>query len=172
MGCDKALLSYRGTTLVEWVAGEARKAAGRVTLVGGGDRYGHLGLRCLEESYAGCGPLSGIEAALKAGEAEWNLIVACDMPGVEEGLLRGLLEAAEGSEADVVAAQAGREGAAEPLCAVYHRRVLEKVTEALEGGRYAVRGLLDHLLVSLYPVQSKEFLKNVNTPEEWQKCLV
>ncbi|MBI4893722.1 MAG: molybdenum cofactor guanylyltransferase [Acidobacteria bacterium] len=171
MGRDKALLAYRGGTLVEWVAGEAQKAAGRVALVGGGERYGHLGLRCVEERFAGCGPLSGIEAALSAGEAEWNLVLACDMPGLDAGLLRGLLEAADGCDADVVAAQDGVGGAAEPLCAVYHMRILDEVRVELKAGRYAVRGLLSRLRVSLYPVHSKALLKNVNTPEEWSQCL-
>lgn len=42
MGRDKALLPYCGRTLVEWVAEQAREAAGDVSLVGAPERYGHL----------------------------------------------------------------------------------------------------------------------------------
>ena len=76
MGRDKALLPYRGATLVEWIAGLVREAAGSVCLAGGGQRYGHLGLPWIEEPCPGLGPLSGIHAALASGRGEWSVIAA------------------------------------------------------------------------------------------------
>ena len=44
MGQDKALLPYRGTTLVEHVAKTVSEAVGSVALIGDPARLGHLGL--------------------------------------------------------------------------------------------------------------------------------
>ena len=44
MGRNKALLPFRGITLVEHVAGIVRQAAGSVTLIGDPVQLGHLGL--------------------------------------------------------------------------------------------------------------------------------
>jgi molybdopterin-guanine dinucleotide biosynthesis protein A len=164
MGRDKALLPYQGTTLVEWVAARVKDAAGDVALVGAPERYAHLSIPALPERYAGCGPLSGIEAALRAGRAGWNLIVACDMPGLSTALLRELLESAAQADCDVLAA-AGTHP--EPLCAVYHRRCLPVVESALAGQRYAVHEVLSRLSLALLPVGDPAVLRNVNTSKDW-----
>jgi len=167
MGRDKALLPFRGTTLVEWIAGQAREAAGIVVLVGAPERYADLGIPCLPERHGGCGPLSGIEAALREEGPDRRLILACDMPGVDADFLRGLLAAGSGSEADVVAAT-HPDGRVEPLCAVYRRRVHGPVEEALRRGDYAVRLLFGgHLSIAHYPVDSESLTRNINTVEEW-----
>ena len=81
MGRDKAQLPLHGRTLVEHIAGAVAEAAGSVTLIGAPERYPDLGIRMLPDSRPGAGPLGGICTALASTDAEWNLIVACDMPG-------------------------------------------------------------------------------------------
>jgi molybdopterin-guanine dinucleotide biosynthesis protein A len=169
MGRDKALLPYRGATLVEWIAAQAREVCSSVTLVGAPERYRQLGLPCLAERYAGCGPLSGIEAALRHRGGGWSLIVACDMPRLTPELFGGMLAAAERSPADVVAAEP-RGGRLEPLCAVWNQRALPAVEAALAAGRYAVRGLFTELQVLHYSIDSEMLTRNVNSPEDWLEC--
>src|SRR6058998_1400393 len=82
MGRDKACLPLQGRTLLEHVAAAVAAAAGSVTLVGSPERYQNLGFRVIADSLPGCGPLGGIHTALGASPADWNLIVACDMPGI------------------------------------------------------------------------------------------
>jgi len=166
MGRDKALLPYRGATLVEWVAGLVREAAGSVTLVGGPERYASLGFPCLTERYSGCGPLSGIEAALRLGGAEWSLIVACDMPALDAAWLGRLFESAPSSGADAVLA-ADSHGRPQPLCGVYHTSVQTPALCALESGDFAVRNLLNRLHVVHFPADVDSFVLNANTAEEW-----
>jgi len=165
MGRDKALLPYRGRTLVEWVADQVREAAGEVRLVGAPERYGHLEIPCIAERYAGCGPLSGIEAALREGGAEWSLVLACDMPGVDAGFLKELL-AGVSSEVGAVVAE-DEAGRMEPLCAVYGAKALPAVRRALEGGAYAVRDVLAQLRLARVAVPSGRLVRSVNTDEEW-----
>lgn len=166
MGRDKALLPWGASTLVERVAGLAREAAGHVSLVGAPERYAHLGLPCLPERYPGCGPLSGIEAALREG-ADWNLILACDMPNLDAGWLRRLLATAERSEHACVAAVHG--GQLEPLCAAYHARLHGAVAEALAAGRYSVRNLLNTIDFSECAIDDIEAVANLNTPRDWAR---
>jgi molybdopterin-guanine dinucleotide biosynthesis protein A len=165
MGRDKALLPFRGRTLVEWVAAQAREAAGEVRLVGAPERYGHLEIPCVEERYAGCGPLSGIEAALREGGAEWSLVLACDMPGVAAPFLIELLAGA-GAEIDAVVAM-DKAGRIEPLCAVYGAAALPAVQRALEAGAFAVRGVLGALRIKCIEAPAEGLVRNVNTDEEW-----
>jgi molybdenum cofactor guanylyltransferase len=134
MGRDKALLPYRGTTLVEHMAQAVQAAAGSVALVGDPMRYSSLGYPVHPDKFSGCGPLGGIYTALSVSSAHWNLIVACDMPGVTADVLRVLLASAQEWSGSCVVA-IGPTGEPEPLCAVYHRRCLPALARAIEQKR-------------------------------------
>src|SRR5262245_52350437 len=82
MGRDKAGLPVHGATLAEHVAAAVAAAAGSATLIGPPERYSHLGIPVLADVRPGSGPLGGILTALTASPAEWNLIAACDLPGL------------------------------------------------------------------------------------------
>jgi molybdopterin-guanine dinucleotide biosynthesis protein A len=164
MGRDKALLPYGGATLVECVARAAAEAAGSVALVGAPERYAGLGFETLGESYPGCGPLSGIEAALSLGRAEWNLIVACDAAGVTAAGLRALLEAAQSGGAAVTAAENAPQRPS-PLCAVWRLEALPAVREALAAGQYRVWEAARR--AGLATARLPEPVLNVNTPADW-----
>lgn len=166
MGRDKALLPMGNSTLVEHLAGLLARVVDSVSLVGCPDRYTSLDMPVLDESFPGCGPLSGIEAALRSGIAEWNLILACDLPLLETELLERLVvRAAFTSAAAVVPIQ--DDGRLEPLCAIYHARCLPPVEKALVDGRFKLRDLLPELEIETIRPNHPDALRNVNTPEEW-----
>ena len=166
MGRDKALLAYRGGVLAQYVAGEAARAAGDVWLVGDPERYGGLGYPVIRDLAPGAGPLGGICSALRSSTAEWNLVVACDMPGVTAAFLGELLAAAaaRGGECLVPAGPSGRP---EPLCAVYRPACLPAIAAALARGVRRVMEGLTGVDVRLYEVAGAAVFENCNTPEEW-----
>lgn len=169
MGQDKALIEVAGRPLALRVADSIAAACGRVTLVGDPARYAALGLPVIPDLHPDLGPMSGIEAALVATEADWNLIVACDMPALDAGSLQELFRAAEASESDI-AVPAHSAGLTEPLCAVYHRRVAGSVREALEAGNRKViefqASFQKGSRVIYVRVQKSEQFANLNTPDD------
>jgi len=166
MGKDKALLPFGGTVLVAHVAASVLAAAGSVCLVGAPNPYAHLHFPVLSDLYPGFGPVGGIVTALTASATEWNLIVACDMPGVSGVFLASLLAAAvdSGAECTVPVTPDGRR---HPLCAVYRRTAQSPLQEAVEAQIHKLHAALEVLKVHLYPVSTTGFLTNVNTPTEW-----
>jgi len=166
MGRDKALLPFEGRTLAGHVAMVVREAAGSVTLIGPPEAYASLGFPVISDNFPGAGPLAGIETALRATRAEWNLVTACDMPGLSVAFLRELLSQAASSQADCVL-PCGPSGLPEPLCAVYHRRCQPAIARGLAGGIRKVTAGLAGLRVYYWPVDSERWFANVNTPREW-----
>ena len=140
MGRDKARLPFRGGDLAGAVAAEVARAAGNVTLVG------HSDLPAIADLYPGEGPLGGILTALHHTSTDWNLIVACDMPEISAGFLAGLVAHAVQSQADVLL-PFDRDGRPQPLCAVYHRRVLPVLEQHFAAGVRKVTQALDGLTV-------------------------
>jgi molybdopterin-guanine dinucleotide biosynthesis protein A len=165
MGRDKALLNRNGVTLAEYLCGEVRAAAGSVTMVGASERYRSLGIELLADLRPGQGPLAGMESALSASAAEWNLIVACDLPHMTRFVLCGLLDAAVSQFDAIIPAHS--DGTLEPLCAVYHRRSLPTIQRALDLENLKVLDMVASLKVLRHPITAPEEFRNVNTPAEW-----
>jgi molybdopterin-guanine dinucleotide biosynthesis protein A len=166
MGRDKARLPFRGKTLVEHVAAVVAEAAGSAVLVGAPERYAGMCFPRLADNRAGLGPLAGIQTALEATHATWNLIVACDMPEVSGAFLRSLMEAAERSEADCLI-PIGPSGRLEPLCAAYHSECRHAVRHALDRGVRKVTDGLAGLRIATWEDAESHWFSNVNTAEDW-----
>jgi molybdopterin-guanine dinucleotide biosynthesis protein A len=168
MGRDKALLEIEGIRLISRAARVVEAAAGSTTLIGDPQKYGGLGYPVHPDIFMGCGPLAGIHAALSVSSADWNLVLACDMPEVESGFLINMLERAEQSGQDCLL-PAGKSGRPEPLCGVYHRCVLPAIQRALEDGVRKVLDGLAGLRVEVFPVSGPGPFRNINTPAEWNE---
>jgi molybdopterin-guanine dinucleotide biosynthesis protein A len=166
MGKDKALLPYRGKTLVEHVASTVRDAAGSVTLVGPADRYAGLAYSVVPDAVPECGPLGGILTALANSPADWNLIVACDMPSLTADFLRWLLAEAEEAAGDCLI-PLSPSGLPEPLCGVYRSTCLSAVRDAIEQNRRKVTDALAGLSLTWRPISESAWFENLNTPEDW-----
>lgn len=166
MGRDKARLPFRGTSLAEFVAQTVASAAGSAVLVGDSGRYPDFPYPVIPDLYPGEGPLGGILTALKHTAADWNLVVACDMPGLSADFLRQLLDAAEHSSAGALV-PAGPSGRPEPLCAVYHRGSLAVLEAAFRAGERKVTAALTGLPAEILKVAEVTVFQNVNTPADW-----
>jgi molybdenum cofactor guanylyltransferase len=162
MGRDKARLPFRGATLSEAVARAVRDAAGHVILVGNPELGG------IPDRYPGEGPLGGILTALEDTTAEWNLILACDLPEITSELLCLLLDTAEAGDCDALLPHSPA-GRPEPLCAVYHRRALPAIAGRFQAGIRKVTLALEGLTVHHLEIPETLPFQNVNTPEDWAR---
>ena len=176
MGQDKALLRHAsGTTLLEHVLAIARSVADRVTLIASREKYSSIvhGIEIVEDVYPGCGPLGGIHAALGATSTDLNLVIATDMPNLNSGLLRFLLERARSTDHVVTIPRVGE--LPQPLCAVYRRAFLFAAEQALRSGRYRIHTALNQVSTGVISEAEltaagfgAELFANANTPGEWE----
>ncbi len=165
MGRDKALLPLGSATMAEQIASIVRNATGNVTLIGPVHKYAHLGFPVVPDAVENCGPLGGLYTALLSSASDWNLIVACDMPDLSGAFLQQLLAASEPSGADCVVPE--RDGKIHPLCAVYHRRLLQTVESAIHHKLFKMQDFIATLRAFRWPVPDSAPLQNMNTPLEW-----
>ena len=151
--------------MVVHVASILERVSGPVTLVGSPAKYGHLGFAVIADKESGMGPLAGIRTVLENSAADWNLIVACDMPYLNPELLARLLLEAEAGSADCLMPTG------QPLCAVYHRRCLGEVEKALNEGVRKVWDGLSRLRVELFEVNEPLCFQNINRPQDLPKLV-
>jgi molybdopterin-guanine dinucleotide biosynthesis protein A len=172
MGADKTLLELAGKPLILRAVEIAREVSTYVKIIGDPQKFGAFGT-VIEDVYRDCGPLGGIHAALSDSGAEWNLILAVDLPFVPVEFLKYLLTRAESSGATVTVPSLG--GYFQPLCGVYRQPFLSAADRALSQGKNKIDRLFQevtHCAVSEEDMTANGFessiFRNLNTPEEWQ----
>lgn len=176
MGTDKAFLELSGKPMIERVMDVLRTVCRRLIIVTNSpERYAAYEETVIMRDVLGLrGPLTGIYSGLTRSEEEYNFITACDMPFLNAGLIAYLEEQATGY--DVTLPEV--EGRAEPLHAVYHRRLLPAVEAKLREERREIRGILDAAKVryitadevARFDPDHRSF-KNINTRREYEEAL-
>jgi molybdopterin-guanine dinucleotide biosynthesis protein A len=137
MGQDKALIQLAGKTLVELALDKLRclplavdpRVAGAAS-----DFSSHASV--IPDLHPACGPLSGMEAALGSSTHPLNVFLPVDLPLLPACFLAWMLMRAEITGAVITVPRIG--GELQPLCAVYHRSLLDFFTASLLAGNYKV----------------------------------
>ncbi len=174
MGSDKALLQLAGRSLLARALDLARAVTPNVRIVGDPEKFAAFA-PVVPDIYPARGPLGGIHAALSASITDYNLILAVDLPFMEESFLRYLIAEAQSSDAVVTVPSAA--GHFHPLSAVYRKAFLPTAERALAEDRNKLDALFAEVPVR---VISEEELKaagfdaaifsNLNTPEDWHQA--
>lgn len=171
MGADKALVMLDGRTLLARVLELARSVTPDVRIVGDPAKFAAFA-PVVEDVFRDCGPLGGIHAALRASQAELNLLLAVDVPFVSAALLQYLIgRARESASATVTVAQSG--GGWQPLCAVYRPEFADVADQSLRAGRFKIDALFDATRTQAISEEelaaggfSASMFRNLNTREE------
>ena len=134
--------------------------------------YIHLGdkrrLSVVSDLYTDCGPLGGMEAAMRLYPSDCWLILAVDLPFYDFSRLPALL-AADTPEYDaVIPVINGREN---PLAALYKGRVYEKIRTALADGDYRVRKIYNKKAAFIDETPYARHYLNMNTPIAYKEAL-
>lgn len=170
MGQDKAMLCHNGMTLLEHAVCALLPVVARVVVVAETpDQYALPCGKVIADAFPDCGPVGGILTGLMHLGHGSHVVLACDMPCVQESVLRLLLSVSP--EWDAVVPEIG--GRFEPLCAVYRHTAAPKLMQFLEAdgraaheavGKLITKRIGEGVLRRIDP-ELKTFT-NINTPEE------
>jgi len=111
------------------------------------------------------GPPAALLAARdESADSAW-LVVACDLPGLDEPTLAALCRARDASRV-ATAVRSPVDGLPEPLCAIYEPAGLETFETLQAGDGLSPRDFLQHQAVHLVQPPAPEALQNMNRPED------
>ena len=139
---DKALEVVGGKSLLERVISTLNLFQGDIIIVTAREQslpcaINYPKLRIVADAYPGRGALGGIYTGLMASGSRHNIVVACDMPFLNHGLLNYMVQLAP--DYDVVAPRLGR--MVEPLHAVYSRNCLKAIESLLRQNSLSITRL-------------------------------
>ncbi len=130
-------------------------------------------LKIVTDTYPGKGPLGGIYSGLAASDSFCNLVVACDMPFLNQALLRYMIQLS--ARFDLVVPRL--DNMVEPLHAVYSKDCLSPIECLLKQGNMQVRQLFT--MVKVRYVETDEINKfdpkhlsffNINTEADLERA--
>ena len=134
--------------------------------------YIHLGDKrrrsVVSDLYTDCGPLGGMEAAMRLYPSDCWLILAVDLPFFDFSRVPALLAANASVYDAVIPVVDGREN---PLAALYKGRVYEKIRTALADGDYRVRKIYNKKAAFIDETPYARQYLNMNTPIAYKEAL-
>lgn len=169
MGRDKAALEYDGRTQLERAIALLTPHVARAFVsVRRDQKADPLRARFaqIEDRHEHLGPIAGVLAAqAEHPQAAW-LILACDLPLLDETTLTTLLAARDASGL-ATAYRSSRNGLPEPLCAIYEPRSAAALSDYVARGKDCPRKFLLQVGAHLIEQPNPQALENINTPGEY-----
>jgi len=167
-GKNKALVKFHGIPLIERVLDVMRPIFRRVIIITNTpDEYSYLELPMYQDIIKGLGPLGGINTGLRVIPGS-GFFVACDMPFLNQGLIRHIVEIK--ADFDVVVPRIS--GNMEALHALYGKGCQSKIEGLINSGIYQVFRFFNEVSVRyvdedevrIFDPDLRSFL-NINSPE-------
>ncbi len=168
MGSDKALLVQDGETQLSRAVGLLAGHVDRVFVSTRADQDGDAERGKFEQvidRYEDMGPVAGILSAMDSNsEVAW-LVLACDLPNIDEATLEYLLEHCSGNH-PATAYESVHDGLPEPLCAIYRPESRPMIDSFVEQGIVCPRKMLINSDTKMLAQPNPGALHNINSPED------
>jgi molybdenum cofactor guanylyltransferase len=166
---DKAALTYHGRTQLECAVSLLQPHAKRVFVSVRPDQTGdpvRARFDQIVDTHENLGPIAGIMAAqAKHPQVAW-LVLACDLPFLDDATLKHLIAARQPKRL-ATAYRSSHDGLPEPLCAIYEPGSREPLLAHVAKGKDCPRKFLINFDVQLIDQPDPHALDNVNTPDEY-----
>jgi len=173
-GSNKALAELSGRPVISHTADILNKLfQERLLITNTPHIYEFLNWNTTPDLYPGEGPLAGIHSALATIKAKRAFIAGCDMPFLNQKLIRHLCQAVIGCDAAIPRHCRG----IEPLYAAYDKNILAELERSLRSGDRKVSLFLERIRVRW--VDEQEILGlgmdlttfyNINRPADLAAC--
>lgn len=175
MGKNKALLELGGRRVIDRVIGVMGKLFPTLFLVTNTpDAYAFTGIETVQDAIPEGGSLVGLYTGLRHATTAKAFVVACDMPFLNEALIRRMVEAAADDAAIIPRSPDGLQ----PLHALYSTACAPTLAKVVESGEKRIQKACEALPVrefgwdEIKPVDPEgHSFMNVNTPEEWERAV-
>lgn len=177
---EKALIDINGKPLIAFVIESMAKVVDNVIISVRDREQGELlkfhlsGCRFAYDTYKNRGPLAGILSGIEACEDEYCFIAACDMPFINENVVKMLFRKSENYDAAI---PCHNDGFLEPLHAVYRcKPMIRETKKAIECGETIILAPVFKLHVNYVDMDEikridpmlRTFM-NINTYEDIQE---
>lgn len=165
MGADKGFIDLDGSSFMARILQTVEPFVNRTMIVSNDPNYDVFKVKRVSDIILDAGPLAGIFSGLFYSESDVNLVLSCDIPLINEAVLKTLL-AGYDSESDIVQLQS--QGRTLPLIALYKKQCMHPCLEALKKGERRLTKVVEQLKTKTIVLDAnlEPWVRNINTVEE------
>lgn len=168
MGTDKGLLDYHGKPQREYLFDLAKKYCSEAYFSCRAEQQ--FSEQSIIDTYT-LGPMGGILSAFDFNPNIAWLVVACDMPLIDENSFQTLIN--HRNKAKIATAFLNPEtNAPDPLFTIYEPKAALLLAKYIEIGNKSPKIFLQNNDVEIIASSNPVFLKNVNTKEEFEQVKI
>ncbi len=129
------------------------------------DELVHNHYQCIPDAYPGCGPLGAILSAFQANHRAAWLVVACDLPLLNQGVIQQLVNERDAARI-ATSFKSPHDHLPEPLLAIWEPAAREFLLQSLSNQIRCPRKVLNEKNTKIVIPEYPEALLNANTPED------
>lgn len=174
MGKNKAFIEIEGLPMIERILNLFKKIFNEILIITNDkNQFSHLNnVKIYNDLVPYKGALGGLFTGIFYSSYEYSFCVGCDMPFLNESLIKFLIKKIEGEDIIVPKTEKGLE----PLHAIYSKRCLSLIKKMIDSGKSRIIDIYPLLNVKI--IEENEFIKldperksflNINTPEELEQ---
>ncbi|KAA0550143.1 molybdenum cofactor guanylyltransferase [Bacillus sp. BGMRC 2118] len=173
-GKPKAFELYHGKAFWEYSLQAIKKVTSKQIIVSHVNLYnqfkesieGSIQLILDEEEVRGLGPMAGLYSAMKHVKADWYVLLSCDIPKINEATISKLLSLRQKGDEAIIPVIRER---MQPLIAVYHQSVYEKLESQLQQHNLKMMFLLENIHARYVSEELDHVIasfENINQPQD------
>jgi molybdopterin-guanine dinucleotide biosynthesis protein A len=171
MGKNKAFIEIDGISMIDRTINLFKKIFNEILVITNNkEQFLHINnAKIYNDLIPFKGALGGLYTGLFYSSYEYSFCVACDMPFLNESLIKYLISKLNGEDIIVPKTKEGLE----PLHALYSKRCLSPIKEMIDSGKSRIIDI--YPLLNVKVIEENEFIAldpgrksflNINTPEE------
>lgn len=168
MGSDKALLKQGGESQLQRAVSLLEQHVDKVFVSTRADQSGDAERARFEQivdRYDDMGPIAGILSAMDDNSDVSWLVMACDLPNVDDNTIAYLVEQHSASH-PMTAYRSSHDNLPEPLCAIYRPESRAIIDSFVADGLVCPRKMLINSPTQLLTQPNPAALHNINAPED------
>lgn len=171
MGRNKALVEWRGKSLLNWVFDAVTPLCTEIIVSSNEVIPVGSGVKIVPDRFKKIGPAAGIESGLFSSTTELNLVVSCDTPMISTGFFIYMLSKHQDKEISIPI----HDGVNEPMIGVYNKSVQGVFEMAIKSGKNKPPAIIKSCRYQEVPIDEslnfyhRDLFLNLNSPEDLKK---
>lgn len=164
MGKDKGLLIFNNKSFLERSLEALRPLVSEIIIVSNNKEHDFIGTKRVEDIFKEAGPLAGVFTGLKHSKNQKNIVLSCDIPLINTGILELLIQ-----EEEFEIIQLESQGKTMPLIAMYDKNCEKTFYNLLQKGERRLRFAVNQCRVKtiVLELEKDKFVSNINTKDQF-----